>query len=135
MVDGMCTMCYADTDSFMLALGAETLEKCVKPDKLDEWKEEIVPEWFVEEGCPKSAKEPGLLKPEGPKNGLSKGWMISLSPKCYILADSDPCELEEKLADPNNAHRVYEILEEYKDSKYSTHIKNVQPKDVRKRFT
>ena len=113
MRPGSYKFCYADTDSFMLALTRDQIDECVRPELVQRWKDEILPKWFVKsEGTrdeiTASEKEPGLLKVEA---RITSGWFIAPSPKCYVMVEKEPCELEARLCDPANEHRLHEILE------------------------
>ncbi|CAG5113877.1 Oidioi.mRNA.OKI2018_I69.chr2.g7967.t1.cds [Oikopleura dioica] len=110
MKDGWTKLCYADTDSLMVAMTADSLRECVKPSLVKEWDEEMVPKWFAKAGDAASQKEPGLLKEE---HRINKGWMIALSPKCYIMTECDRNTIEEEIFDPKNRHRVYELIDEH----------------------
>jgi len=61
----------------MLGLTKPHLIDCVKEERIDEWKEKIIPEWFADESI-RQSKEPGLLKTE---KELSEGQYIGLSSK------------------------------------------------------
>jgi len=111
LVPGKYKMCYADTDSFLLALTEKTLIECVRPDKLAEWNDKIAPKWFAID-TPESSKEPGLLKEEA---SIESGWFIAISPKAYIMAECERSELEDQLVSRLNRERVYEILNENRD--------------------
>ena len=124
---GTWKLCYADTDSFMLALTENSLEECVQLERLEEWRTVIVPKWFAwDDNDLASQKEPGLLKTEA---SLSKGWFIALSPKCYIMAECDRTPLEDELADPNNRSKVYEILNKQREMSYNT--KNISKRSAK----
>jgi len=115
MEPGTVKFCYCDTDSLMLALTRDSLLECVKPELIQEWNSLILPKWFVDEDSIASQKEPGLLKEEA---RLTKGMFIALSPKCYIMTECDPSYLEERLCNPENRHKIYEILDEANSIKY-----------------
>ena len=106
MEPGSYKFCYADTDSFMLALTRNELDLCVATNKLDDWHNIIKPKWLATE-CKRSQKEPGLLKEEA---RITSGWFLAPSPKCYILAEMEPNDLERKFLTATNP---YEVLEEY----------------------
>lgn len=116
MRPGSFKFCYADTDSFMLALTRDTLDECVKGELRQRWEEEIKPRWFVKEKGTReellsSAKEPGLLKVEAE---IKTGWFIAPSPKCYIMAEKPtPCELEAAICDPKNELNVTTLVEKH----------------------
>lgn len=120
MRPGSYKFCYADTDSFMLALTRDTLDECVKPELAGRWRSEILPAWFVKsdkerytrEELLASAKEPGLLKVEAE---IKSGWFIAPSPKCYMMVEKAPCELEAQICDPANEHAVVELVEKAKE--------------------
>jgi len=113
MTPGSYKFCYADTDSFMLALTRDQIDECVRPELRQRWNSTILPKWFVKsEGSrdeiTASEKEPGLLKVEA---RITSGWFIAPSPKCYVMAEKEPCELEARLCDPQNEHRLMELLD------------------------
>lgn len=110
---GSYKFCYADTDSFMLALTEKTIFECVKTGLKNEWNEKIVPLWFVDKNNVATEKEPGLLKPEAT---IHSGWFIAPSPKCYIMVEKPPCELEAQICDPKNEDKILDLLDEEKAS-------------------
>ena len=105
MKPGSTKFCYCDTDSFLIAMTEETLDLCVKDELKEEW-EILKPKWFAGETMA-SQKEPGLLKEEA---GISRGWFLALSPKCYILCEKEPCEIEKRLVKKENEYKTFEIL-------------------------
>ena len=81
-----------DTDSFTMAIGADSLDDLVLPHCQDTWESVIRPNWFVHKGCqgkrcqdPECNKRPGpfKLEYEGEKN-------IGLSSKLYTVTRSEP---------------------------------------------
>jgi hypothetical protein len=106
MEPGSYKFCYADTDSFMLALTRDELDDCVAPDKRAEWHEVIRPAWFATE-CKRSQKEPGLLKEEA---RIKSGWFLAPSPKCYILAEMEPNDWEREFLTADNP---FDMLAEF----------------------
>ena len=131
LVKGKWKMCYADTDSFMLALTEDSLEECVKENRREEWRSVIIPKWFAwDENDLASQKEPGLLKTEA---SLSKGWFIALSPKCYIMAECDRTTLEDELVSIENRKKVYEILEKQKALAFDSNISKRSAKGCNKK--
>lgn len=106
MKSGATKFCYCDTDSFLIAMTEETLDDCVKDELKDEWHNHVKPRWFAGDTM-KSQKEPGLLKEEA---GISKGWFLALSPKCYILCEKDPCDLEKEICAKENEYRTMELI-------------------------
>ncbi|CAG5104696.1 Oidioi.mRNA.OKI2018_I69.chr1.g1460.t1.cds [Oikopleura dioica] len=59
LMPGSYKFCYADTDSFILALTKDSVHKCVNPKLKDKWEKEIRPAWFAVDGDDASQKEPG----------------------------------------------------------------------------
>jgi hypothetical protein len=106
--EGAVVFTYCDTDSFLLAMTETELVDCVKPHLRQRWHDEILPKWFAT-ADPASQKEPGLLKEEA---RITRGWWLSISPKCYVMADMDSDELERQIVDPANEHRCFEILQQ-----------------------
>jgi len=106
--EGSVVFTYCDTDSFLLAMTETELVDCVKPELRQRWNDEILPKWFAT-AEPSSQKEPGLLKEEA---RITRGWWLSISPKCYVMADMESDELERQIVDPANEKRCFEILEQ-----------------------
>ena len=52
--------------------------------------------------------------------GISRGWFLALSPKCYIICEKDPCDLEKKLVAKENEFRTLEILDGIKEEPENT---------------
>jgi len=86
----------------MLALTRDELDDCIKPELLAEWNDQIRPKWFATK-CPKSQKEPGLLKEEA---RITRGWFLAPSPKCYILAQMEPNDLEKEFLTSKDPFKV-----------------------------
>ena len=107
---GSFTFCYCDTDSFMLALTEKSLFHCVQERHREKWLSEIVPKWFANTECPRSCKEPGLLKIEAQ---INSGWFVALSAKCYIMATAPPTELEKKILQRENRRRGLEVIAQF----------------------
>jgi hypothetical protein len=102
MRKGSYKFCYCDTDSFMLALTRDNIDDCVRADLCDEWFKEIKPKWFATDDR-RSQKEPGLLKEE---ERITRGWFIAPTPKCYILSQMEPNEVEKAILTSNNPHET-----------------------------
>jgi hypothetical protein len=115
MKEGCTKFCYCDTDSFLIAMTEETLDQCVKDDMKEKWAE-LKPKWFAGSSMA-SQKEPGLLKEEA---GISRGWFLALSPKCYIICEKEPCDLEKKIVAKENEYKTLEILSEIKEEPQNT---------------
>ncbi|CBY40335.1 unnamed protein product, partial [Oikopleura dioica] len=89
----------------------DTLDDCVKDDMKEKWKNLVKPKWFAGSSMA-SQKEPGLLKEEA---GISRGWFLALSPKCYILCNKEPCDLEKKIVAKENEFKTLELLPSIQD--------------------
>ena len=92
----------------MLALTRDNIDDCVRADLRDEWFKEIKPKWFATDDR-RSQKEPGLLKEE---ERITRGWFIAPSPKCYILSQMEPNDVEKAILTSDNPH---ETLREYQE--------------------
>jgi hypothetical protein len=111
--EGSVVFTYCDTDSFLLAMTETELIDCVKPELKQQWIDDILPKWFAT-SAPASQKEPGLLKEEA---RITRGWWLSISPKCYVMADMESNELERRIVDPANGEHCFDILQEaFKDN-------------------
>jgi hypothetical protein len=108
MKSGSTKFCYCDTDSFLIAMTEDSLEDCVKDELKEEWINTVKPKWFAGESMA-SQKEPGLLKEEA---GISRGWFLALSPKCYVLCEKEPCQYEIEMLKKENEYRTFEILDQ-----------------------
>jgi len=108
--NGSFTFCYCDTDSFMLAITEDSIDRCVKNDLHQDWVNNVKPSWFADPDCPRSCKEPGLLKIEAQ---INSGWFIALSAKCYIMATAPPSELERKILLKENRRRGLEVIAQF----------------------
>ena len=106
MKEGSTKFCYCDTDSFLIAMTEDSIDDCVKDDMKERWMNQIKPKWFAGSSMA-SQKEPGLLKEEA---GISRGWFLALSPKCFILCEKEPCDLEKKIVAKENEFKTLEIL-------------------------
>ena len=58
---------------------------------------------MVRNKFPKSQKEPGLLKEEA---RITRGWFLAPSPKCYILAQMEPNDLEKEFLTSKDPFKV-----------------------------
>ena len=108
MKPGSTKFCYCDTDSFLIAMTEDSLDECVKDELKDDWNNRVKQKWFAGETMA-SQKEPGLLKEEA---GISRGWFLALSPKCYIICEKEPCEYEKEICKKENEYRTFDILDE-----------------------
>ena len=129
MKPGSTRFCYCDTDSFLIAMTEDSLDDCVLDNLKTEWMEQVRPKWFAGESIA-SQKEPGLLKEEA---GISRGWFLALSPKCYIMCEKEPCDLEKKLATKENEYDTISILQQYTDHLPSHQIKKRSAKGCSRR--
>lgn len=114
----------------MLALTRKELVDCVKADRLDDWHSIISPKWFATK-CPKSQKEPGLLKEEA---RITRGWFLAPSPKCYMLSQMEPNELEVEMLTSENPFKVLADFQETQSKEPENVIKKRSAKGVKQKI-